>query len=440
MDFRDSTFDVAAPSMELPEDLPADVDEPPESSPQQHINFWLPDKPPSSNAYAKAVPPAYMRRESLLTRQLHSETEHSDEEHIRSPTRGMSTISNWSNPSTVSTAELTSDDGRSVPSPGISPMLPPTKMSSTLPVVEKPLASEPKIIGLDTVAIKDPVEAGLGRKRCITFACGNKDKSPSKAVSPPTTIKEETASPPKRKCTLKFMCPSKPAEEQKPATSTAVTSVKRPSSPVPKHRGSSSSLKQLRVHRGSDSTVTNLSSPKSPRTPRKSPAPLERQNSSPKDAARPAPKAISTAQLDDDSDDSGAEATRFHEFATSEEEPEEWTQESTCYRNRLCVTDTLKKENVIRQLGQEVEEEVLAEEDEDDIDDEDEDEEEQDDEDDEDVAEAAVEDDLDDEEDEESDDGFKSDDEEGFAGSDSEGEGSENEWWTPGGISTSTLR
>ena len=176
MDPRDTSFSLAQPvsmGSEMPEETPADIDEPPETN--QHINFWLPDKPPTHSPYAKAVPPAYMRRESLLTRQLHSETEHSEEERIISPVRGLSTVSVWSNPSTVSTAELTSDDGHSMPSPGISPALPPTTNNSTIPVVAKPL-NEPKILGLESVAIKDPVEAGLGRKRCITFACGKKDK------------------------------------------------------------------------------------------------------------------------------------------------------------------------------------------------------------------------------------------------------------------------
>ena len=56
------------------------------------------------------------------------------------------------------------------------------------------------------------------------------------------------------------------------------------------------------------------------------------------------------------------EATRFHEFASSEEERDDWVQEQTCHRNRLTVDDTLKVENRLRKLGKEVDEEVLEEE------------------------------------------------------------------------------
>ena len=119
---------------------------------------------------------------------------------------------------------------------------------------------------------------------------------------------------------------------------------------------------------------------------------------------------------------------RFHEFASSDDEPDQWVQESTCHRNRLTVNDTLQKENVIRKTCEEVEEEALEEE-------EDLEEEELDDElaa----VAEMDDEDDLEGEDGYESDEGFHSDDEDGFANSDSEDDDSDYEWWKPGGAST----
>jgi hypothetical protein len=94
------------------------------------------------------------------------------------------------------------------------------------------------------------------------------------------------------------------------------------------------------------------------------------------------------------------------------------------------MSEVLKKENLLRKACEEVEEEAVEE---------DEDEEAQLDDD-----EAADEDDVEDDEDDlglgdedDSDDGFDTDDEGGFAeDSDSDGEDSDADWWTPGGLST----
>ena len=134
-----------------------------------------------------------------------------------------------------------------------------------------------------------------------------------------------------------------------------------------------------------------------------------------------------------DGDDAQLEATRFHEFGTNEKVEDAWVQESTCHRSRLTIKDTLQKENVIRQLGEEVEEEEALE-DGDDEDDAELDEEEDDlldDLDDEDAEEDE------DEEDAVSDAGFDTDDENGFAGSDSEND-SDTEWWAPGRSTAAT--
>jgi hypothetical protein len=141
-----------------------------------------------------------------------------------------------------------------------------------------------------------------------------------------------------------------------------------------------------------------------------------------------------TRRLSVNSDLARCEAFRFHEFASSEEEVDEWLQESTCHRSRLTVEDTLKIENSLRKLGEEAEEEAIdddEDEDDDDNNDVDDDEDEDDDLDDED--------DEDDEEDEDSekdyvsDEGFQTDDEGGFAVSDDESDaGSDFRFWTPG--------
>jgi hypothetical protein len=137
-------------------------------------------------------------------------------------------------------------------------------------------------------------------------------------------------------------------------------------------------------------------------------------------------------RLSANSDLAHTDAFRFHEFASSEEEIDEWVQESTCHRSRLTISDTLRVENTLRQLGQEVEEEAIDEEEEEDDLDEGDDDVEMDD------------DDEDQDEDEEessdgdvSDEGFQTDDEEGFAHSDDESDaGSDFGWWAPGAYST----
>lgn len=417
---------LTSPTMESTEELLADVDEPPERRPQ-----WTTSQVPTT--FGKANTAIANRRESLLTRQLHSEAEQStDEEASRAPPRALSTQSTWSNPSVASTAELTSDDGHSIASPAISPPLPPTAVRSIIPISDKPLSREPQILGHEERMIEtsseQSVEAGLGRKRCISFACGNKsNKPPTSQPTAPVPQKEElppATSPPKRKCTLKFVCPTRAGAELKPEekpVSQAATVARRHVSPPPPERRSSARAEAMKVHRGSDSTVTHAS----PKSSRKAPAVFTTAATPTTPIADP----FSRRRMSENSN-SSTEATRFHEFASSEDEPEEWVQESGCHRSRLTVNDTLKKENILRKACEEVEEEVVEEEDE---------EEEEDD-----VGTNGEDDDDDndedndgfDEDEEESDDGFRTDDEDGFAESDPEGEESDEDWWRPGGRST----
>ncbi|CZT22317.1 uncharacterized protein RCC_08186 [Ramularia collo-cygni] len=418
MDFRKVTPrapPAATADMDYTEELLAEVDEPPDER-KEHTS-WMPPK--FQPAFGKANPAISNRRESLLTRQLHSETDHTDEEENKRthspPPRTLSTQSTWSNPSIASTAELTSDDGHSVASPAVSPPLSPTAITSAIPrfISEKPLTKEPTIVGLakDQGAAPEEknVEEGLGRKRCISFACGNKNTPPPvPAPAPPKEAETPAASPPKRKCMLKFACPTRPGSEKKVERPANVS--RRTMSPSPPERKSSARAEVTKVHRGSDSTVTHVS----PKNARKSPI-LPSVDSAPT-----TPRPTLTRKMSNDSDRS-TEATRFHEFASSDDEPEEWVLESTCHRSRLTINDTLQKEIVLRKACEEVEEEAVEEEeDEDELEDE-----------------AELDDEEDDDDlDEESDEGFHTDDEEGFAESESEGEGSDEEWWRPGGLST----
>ncbi|KAF2484152.1 hypothetical protein BDY17DRAFT_323023 [Neohortaea acidophila] len=401
----------------LSEDCLAEVEEPPEQVASQILSQFRWSPPNIRSEYTKATPHTTQRRESLLTRQLHSETEHTEDDEPRSPVRALSKQTTWSSFSMPSTAELTSDDGHSIPSTAGSPPLPPSHTRHVLPIPEEPLEQDVQIVGQINVApipdkTEQKVEANLGRKRCISFACRGKEES-KPVQPPPEPVKmPEPASPPKRKCTLKFVCPLRGEATNKAADNPPT---KRSPSPAPKESKPSSDLR----HRGSDSTIVHAS----PRSPRKTVAEASKEDT-------PQPIAIRSRRFSNDEsgeEDKGDESTRFHAFATSEEEPENWTQLSTCYRTRLTVDDTLKKENVIRKTCEEVEEEVLEEEEE---------------EEEEELQEelANVEDDDGTgvaDEDYDTDEGFHSDDEGGFASSDSDsGDESDFEWWKPGGSST----
>ncbi|KAJ4384074.1 hypothetical protein N0V86_000919 [Didymella sp. IMI 355093] len=433
--------------MAAEDEVPADVDEPPEHG---RTPRPAPLKIQHSSSFTKiSSKPGIDRKTSLLTSALQSASntnspvdDHSD----RDPPRGMSCISTWSN-STISTAGLTSDEGFT--SPGTractpSPPLPSTMIHTMLPpLTQKPLEQRLKFVGQenDTVAASKPtkpageqgVEATLGRKRCIMFACGGKkeEKKPVEAPAKPTTPLP-AEEPPKRACTIKFACakptiPAIAAEEpaKRPSTikfacpapkaSKEVVSKprthRRPASPAPPPRRIPVSPKPSpRAHRGSDSTVRNNS-------------PISVRKVSMVDRTR---------RLSQNSELARTEAYRFHEFASSEEEVEEWTQEITCHRNRLTVGDTLRVENNLRQLVEEAEEEALEDDDDDDddaADDEDDDEDEDEDEDDgnSDAYSDAT------------DEGFQTDDEEGFAVSDDESDaGSDYNWWAPGGSTAAT--
>ena len=56
------------------------------------------------------------------------------------------------------------------------------------------------------------------------------------------------------------------------------------------------------------------------------------------------------------------EGIRFHEFASIYPEEDEWLYEQPIQRHKITVNDTLRKENAIRKLGEEAEDEALDEE------------------------------------------------------------------------------
>jgi hypothetical protein len=407
------------PAMTSEEEVVADLDEPPEqgrtprpATLQLHYS--------STTPFTKTKP-RFDRQQSLLTTALQASSaatspveEHSD----KSPTRGMSTVSTWSNNS-VTTADLTSDGGFTSPVSRTSTPSPPPPSSTFRAVMplfnKKPfdqpvsvVSHEDENISPTQAAPTQPageqnVEAVLGRKRCIMFACGKKDEKKPAVVIPKPQPAVQLQEPPKRACTIKFACPSKVTPDAPAQPKPRVRMV----SPAPSARRIPLSPKP-KVHRDSDSTVRN-SSPVS---------------------VRKAPVVDRIRRLSLNSDLARCEAYRFHEFASSEEEVDEWTQVSTCHRNRLTVSDTLKIENGLRQLGEEVEEEALAEEDDDDDDGDEVD-------DDDDALEE--DDDNSDALSDTTDEGFQTDDENGFAVSDDESDaGSDYNWWAPGASTAAT--
>ncbi|KAL8862933.1 MAG: hypothetical protein Q9178_000875 [Gyalolechia marmorata] len=258
------------------------------------------------------------------------------------------------------------------------------------------------------------LEAGLGRKRCIKFACGRQDTAPSEGsqtANIPTTNDSSTkaTNPARRPCMLKFICPTRASsrstkDRQSPTSIPHKDPIERHPSPVGQ---SSIPSSQSRQHRDSTSTIRNI--------------PLTDQAKDPDVKSSPKPAVLKKLDLE------GSEATRFHEFAGPYSGDDEWVYEQTAYRKKITVNDTLRKENAIRRLGEEAEEEALEEE--------------------EDAGEGEGEpyaeldeanDDLS-SDDNVSDAGNETDDEEGFAESDNESElGSDYHFWTPGVTTAAT--
>lgn len=394
------------------DELAAEADEPPEQKQHQH--------------FTKTAPPPYIRRQSMLTKALHTDSESHNDSHdeslgfssaMRQASRS-STCSTWS-----AKSDFTSDDG--LPSHTSSPSNKDAGHMATQAFRKLDFGSEAHAdpsaaigAGSDTgrispkqataegeanatadgTAAKPAVEASLGRKRCISFACGRNGTraNDNVAVVPKveSTTGQQSSETKKRPCMLKFACPSKISWKELDKEQQAAKATKQSSPPPPHRRTMSPSPAPIksRHHRDSDTTIRNVS----PKTSRKVP-PIEARK----------------AMLEEpEPEPDRSEATTFHEFASADEPVEDWVHESTCHRSRLTVQDTLKKENDIRQIGEEAEEEALEEEDE---------------------ELACLTDGPDsDDEDEVSDAGFQTDDEDGFAESDDDSDdGSDYEWWAP---------
>lgn len=352
-----------APTVPVAEDdAVADVDEPPDPVPALHHIT-------KDSHFTKAsATPLNARRESLLTRAIRSDsrTEESLPQHKQYTGRGLSTASSHSATSMASTAELISDHS---PARSCTPSPPVPSGFTGLPGA-KPIASQVMIAPItkdDKPAVADvgeaAVEKTLGRKRCIMFACGSPEPQEEK---PKVEPKEE---PPKRRCALTFMCPTR----QDSATDSILEAPKR-------EQHKPSLLTKQAVEETSTEQKTQTSA-----DPEKSSGP-------------PTPLSPQT----------------FHEFGSSHDETDAWVNNVQNHTEKLTVRDCTKKENAIRKLCEEAEEEAEEEERE---------EEEQMEE----LDDQVHEDDF-----APSDDGNDSDDEAGFADSDDESDaGSDYQFWAP---------
>ncbi|KAJ5601054.1 hypothetical protein N7510_010588 [Penicillium lagena] len=355
-------------------DLADDVDEPPDHRMHHATTMHSEDV-----IYTR--PPIPDRKESLLTRALKSSPEMSPTDQ-HPPSLHDSTYMYRSYPhsniSGVSTAELTSDGGLTSPSLSNtpSPPLPPQMMGKPGPMPgHKELAPKVKVVDTNETT----VEANLGRKRCISFACGRKTEQQKPPTPPPQPEekKDVAAEPLQRRTALTFVCPGrdlgKLRDRSPAATRKTAFRTRCRGSPAPVGRKPSPD----RMDAPSTEKATEISTP----------------------------KGVPTSGLGKFEE---SEATRFHEFASSVEEDDEWVNKAAEYTQKITLNDCMKKEMAIRRLGEEAEEEAEEEEEED--------------------AEDAADDDST-IHDFSSDDGNESDNEAGFADSDESDDDDEYEFW-----------
>ncbi len=408
------------------EEIPADVDEPPDHR--------APREQSLPGFHKSTVRPQSDRKESLLTKAFQRSPEMAPSKpEIQVNTELTRRRSMISNASLASTAELTSDGGLTSPARTNtpSPPFPNTTYTSFAPyslaaksvhpqttliakVESKDVAHFPEIVSASPKA--EPVVEAAPRKRCITFMCDAKKEAKPKAAPPtvqePAPAITNTETPQPRRCTIKFACPG-PKPSDKPAKMAPAASPQSKPSDTPKRVAA-----------------------RSPSIPRKSPrpaAPSRSHRDSTSTLRRVSPVAVRAKPkyiVADEATIQSSEATRFHEFASEEIQEDDWIRkDAEVPKGKLTINDTLEMENRIRKLGNEAEEEALEdEEDEDDggndSDDENDSDSQEEMEDVEDLAEGS---------DFEASDGNETDNEAGFAESDDESDAEGDfAFWTPG--------
>ncbi|PSR93946.1 hypothetical protein BD289DRAFT_364185 [Coniella lustricola] len=318
----------------LEEDAGADADEPPDMRP---INYKM--SPDFRRKIAVSRPKD--NHASLLTRALQSasEGETTGIAHAQNMYRRRRSIT--SDISVASTADLTSDTGLSTPARTNSPS-PRLRSIGFVPL------STDKDSGAPTA--KDSAVQTLEKKRCISFACTARPKedaakAPGPAAAAPAQAPTQATQlvQPRKPC-IKFACTAKPsrvAPESPPQSEgLGVSKNAEESGSVSTVVSASSTIRKAR------SPATRRTRPLTPRRALPSPAPVRKKK-----------------YLTASSDELQGEVCHFHEFASDHPQQEDWIREEASVRkSKLTLDDVLKKENDIRRLGKEAEEEAEEEE------------------------------------------------------------------------------
>lgn len=399
-----ATHGAANQSTSGDDELAADVDEPPDR--QIHFAKLVSPTPQSLNSEYGNIMSQHTqrgRKESLLTQALLSSPE-------------LTPVSDVEAPVLTSDGGMTSPARTTTPSPPL-PALSHPGLTSLVSKEDKSIgnghAAEAEHLAQTTYMDRSretKVEEGLGRRRCISFACGRQEAQPKQIDSTPkplnsAEVSSTNAAPPKRPCMLRFACPMRPSR-----TETLTSSIPAKSTDLDEPR--SLPLGQGIVKQVPDSSPTKHASLTS----------ASKISALGNDFTAIVATKSRKAQAFNRVDFQKFEATRFCEFAGPFNAEDEWTNELTAHRHKITINDTLRKENAIRRLAEEAEEEALEEEAEksngydngEELNDEDNAEQEEDDE-------------------EVSDGGNETDNEEGFADSEDESDcGSDYRFWTPG--------
>lgn len=337
------------------EEAGADADEPPDSKSSNQLKM-SPDFRRTSVALPKD------NKASLLTKALQSASEGETTENT--PPRSRRRRSITSDYSVASTAELTSDTGLSTRTNSPSPRLPdvgfvplslekqhrPTHVQivGSVPRKNSMLSQQAQAQETPSETQKDPAVQKIEKKRCISFACTAKPKDD--APKPPTQAAPAPApaqaAQPRKPC-IKFACPAKPT-----TTQSHQTPPQRERLVAPQAEDS-----------GSLSTVVN-----SPSTIRKARSPVAVRRSRPSTPRRGGQSPVAARKkryITADFKDLKGELCHFHEFASDHPQEEDWIrEETTAPKRKLLMDDLLKKENDIRRIGKEAEEEAELEEEE----------------------------------------------------------------------------
>ncbi|KAI1432729.1 hypothetical protein GGR50DRAFT_688769 [Xylaria sp. CBS 124048] len=330
------------------DEVTAEVDEP------LDVGF---DMPSARCQFKRAVVPRIVdHSESLLTKAIQS-GEDSTRFYQALPTRRRSLNSNIS---VASTADLTSDTGFTSPahSNPPSPPLPSIvfelngnmfdskrrSLSPPHPSTSQAARTQPalRIIEPCNNEKREPSVEAVPKKR-ISFACGPKleVKKPADQPQHVGSIIPPEGQPPRRPG-IKFAC--------------SVNTASQTRSLQHGRRNPDIALAETPAKREAAFPTSRKSREARTQQPRSLTPHSANQNSA---TVRP------SKYLTADANDLNTESSRFHEFASDEPLQDDWIRQNlptACAR--LTINDTLRKENEIRRLGKEAEEEALEEEEE----------------------------------------------------------------------------